>query len=55
MGYTLDNGNIGYFFKVTNISIIKEVILTNMIISEKPKNQAFFEKFMKENARILKN
>jgi hypothetical protein len=47
MGYTLDNGNIGSFFKTTNISIIKEDILTNMIISERPKNQAFFENFMK--------
>ena len=47
MGYTLDNGNIDYFFKATNISIIKEIILSNMIISERPKNQAFFENFMK--------
>ncbi|BAY43110.1 hypothetical protein SAMD00079811_06890 [Scytonema sp. HK-05] len=47
MGYTLDNGNIGYFFKSTNSSIITEMILTNMIISERPKNQAFFENFMK--------
>lgn len=47
MGYTLDNGKIDYFFKFTNICIMRESILTNMIISERPKNQAFFEKFMK--------
>jgi hypothetical protein len=47
MGYTLDNGKIDYFFKAANISIIREIILTNMIISERPKKQAFFEKFMK--------
>ncbi len=47
MGYTLDNGNIDYFFKPTNILIMIEVILTNIIISERPKNQAFFENFMK--------
>ena len=47
MGYTLDNGNIDYFKKIVNISIIKEIILTNMIISERPKKQAYFENFMK--------
>jgi hypothetical protein len=47
MGYTLDNGNIDYFFKSSNILIMREVILTNIIISERPKNQAFFENFMK--------
>lgn len=33
MGYTLDNGNIGYFFLTIKISIIEEIVLINIMIS----------------------